>query len=87
MAVDARLKWPNDVIVEDRKLAGILVEKVEDGLVVGVGLNVGLRKDELPVPTATSLAIEGAAERPGAAAARDPAGVRDLVPGVDGARR
>ncbi|URN06856.1 biotin--[acetyl-CoA-carboxylase] ligase [Actinomadura madurae] len=60
VAVDARLKWPNDVIVEDRKLAGILVEKVEDGLVVGVGLNVGLRKDELPVPTATSLAIEGA---------------------------
>ncbi|NED52243.1 biotin--[acetyl-CoA-carboxylase] ligase, partial [Micromonospora aurantiaca] len=43
-----------------RKLAGILVEKVEDGIVIGVGLNVGLREDELPVPTATSLAIEGA---------------------------
>nr|WP_203596946.1 biotin--[acetyl-CoA-carboxylase] ligase [Actinomadura bangladeshensis] len=59
-AVDARLKWPNDVLVGDRKLAGILVEKVEDGIVIGVGLNVGLREDELPVPTATSLAIEGA---------------------------
>ncbi|TYC09368.1 biotin--[acetyl-CoA-carboxylase] ligase [Actinomadura syzygii] len=59
-AVDARLKWPNDLLVGDRKLAGILVEKVDDGIVVGVGLNVGLREDELPVPTATSLAIEGA---------------------------
>jgi BirA family biotin operon repressor/biotin-[acetyl-CoA-carboxylase] ligase len=60
VAVDARLKWPNDVLVGDRKLAGILVEKIEDGLVVGVGLNVGLREEELPVPAATSLAIEGA---------------------------
>ncbi|CNF08636.1 biotin--acetyl-CoA-carboxylase ligase [Mycobacterium tuberculosis] len=60
VAVDARLKWPNDVLVGDRKLAGILVEKVDDGIVIGVGLNVGLRAEELPVPTATSLAIEGA---------------------------
>ncbi|MFA1551076.1 biotin--[acetyl-CoA-carboxylase] ligase [Actinomadura chokoriensis] len=60
VAVDARLKWPNDVLVGDRKLAGILAEKVEDALVIGVGLNVGLREEELPVPTATSLAIEGA---------------------------
>lgn len=58
--VEARLKWPNDVLVGDRKLAGILVEKVGDAVVVGVGLNVSLREDELPVPTATSLAIEGA---------------------------
>ncbi|WP_433227685.1 biotin--[acetyl-CoA-carboxylase] ligase [Actinomadura formosensis] len=60
VTVDARLKWPNDVLVGDRKLAGILAEKVDGGLVIGVGLNVGLREDELPVPTATSLAIEGA---------------------------
>ncbi|WUI00578.1 biotin--[acetyl-CoA-carboxylase] ligase [Spirillospora sp. NBC_00431] len=60
VAVDVRLKWPNDLLAGDRKLAGILVEKVDDGIVVGVGLNVGLRKDELPVDTATSLAIEGA---------------------------
>ncbi|MEV0664419.1 biotin--[acetyl-CoA-carboxylase] ligase [Actinomadura luteofluorescens] len=59
-AVDVRLKWPNDVLVGDRKLAGILAEMVDGGLVVGVGLNVGLREEELPVPTATSLAIEGA---------------------------
>ncbi|GAA4064688.1 biotin--[acetyl-CoA-carboxylase] ligase [Actinomadura miaoliensis] len=58
--VDVRLKWPNDLLVGERKLAGILVEKVDGALIVGVGLNVGLREDELPVPTATSLLIEGA---------------------------
>lgn len=59
-AVDVRLKWPNDLMAGERKLAGILAEKVDGGLVVGVGLNVGLRESELPVETATSLAIEGA---------------------------
>ncbi|MBW8484689.1 biotin--[acetyl-CoA-carboxylase] ligase [Actinomadura parmotrematis] len=59
-AVDVRLKWPNDLLVGDRKLAGILAEKTGDALVVGIGLNVGLRREELPVDTATSLAVEGA---------------------------
>jgi biotin-[acetyl-CoA-carboxylase] ligase BirA-like protein len=57
---EAALKWPNDVLIGDRKLAGILAERVETGVVVGIGLNVSLRESELPVPTATSLAIEGA---------------------------
>jgi BirA family biotin operon repressor/biotin-[acetyl-CoA-carboxylase] ligase len=56
---EATLKWPNDVLIGDRKLAGILAQRVETGVVVGIGLNVSLRADELPVPTATSLAIEG----------------------------
>ncbi len=64
-SVEAALKWPNDVIVEDRKLAGILVERHDPAghrpaAVIGIGLNVTLRADELPVPTATSLALEGA---------------------------
>ncbi|MPZ60749.1 MAG: biotin--[acetyl-CoA-carboxylase] ligase [Propionibacteriales bacterium] len=63
--VGATLKWPNDVMVEDRKLAGILLERVDAGdgtpaAVIGVGLNVSSRPDELPVPEATSLALEGA---------------------------
>jgi BirA family biotin operon repressor/biotin-[acetyl-CoA-carboxylase] ligase len=45
--------------VGERKLAGILAERIDDAVVVGVGLNVGLRGDEVPVPTATSLEIEG----------------------------
>jgi BirA family biotin operon repressor/biotin-[acetyl-CoA-carboxylase] ligase len=59
--VDVRLKWPNDVLVGERKLGGILTEVVGTGVVVGIGLNVSLRAGELPVPTATSLAIEGSA--------------------------
>ncbi len=59
------IKWPNDVLVDARKICGILLERVETpGLdaaaIIGIGLNVSLRADELPVPTATSLAIEGA---------------------------
>ncbi|GAA3675957.1 biotin--[acetyl-CoA-carboxylase] ligase [Nocardioides ginsengisoli] len=63
---DASVKWPNDVLLGDRKVAGILVERVETSTgpaaIVGVGLNVGLREDELPVPTATSLAIAGSTD-------------------------
>jgi BirA family transcriptional regulator, biotin operon repressor / biotin---[acetyl-CoA-carboxylase] ligase len=65
-AVAATLKWPNDVLVGDRKLAGILAEQSPDGdaVVVGVGLNVAAREAELPVSPAglpaTSLLIEGA---------------------------
>jgi len=64
--VDSGLKWPNDVLVDGRKIAGILLERVETptgaAAVIGVGLNVTLRRDELPVETATSLALEGATE-------------------------
>ncbi|MDN3357057.1 biotin--[acetyl-CoA-carboxylase] ligase [Actinomadura sp. DC4] len=56
---DASLKWPNDVLIGERKLVGILAQRAEAGVVLGIGLNVSLRPDELPVPTATSLAIEG----------------------------
>lgn len=58
--VPARLKWPNDVLAGDRKLGGILVERTTNGgVVIGIGLNVSTRVTELPVDTATSLAIEG----------------------------
>jgi len=57
-----RLKWPNDVLAgsAEGKVGGILVELAGDAAVVGIGVNVTLRTDELPAPTATSLAIEGA---------------------------
>jgi len=64
LGVESSVKWPNDVLVEGRKLAGILLERVETptgpAAVVGVGLNVTLDRHELPVPTATSLLLEGA---------------------------
>ncbi|MGW3336339.1 biotin--[acetyl-CoA-carboxylase] ligase [Streptomyces sp. NPDC001009] len=63
--VDTALKWPNDLLVtvggEERKAGGILAERAgEDGVVVGVGLNVTLRADELPVPKAGSLLLADA---------------------------
>jgi BirA family biotin operon repressor/biotin-[acetyl-CoA-carboxylase] ligase len=60
--VQASLKWPNDVVVDGRKLAGILAEQSGDAIVVGIGLNVTGRAADLPVPTATSLEQEGATE-------------------------
>jgi BirA family biotin operon repressor/biotin-[acetyl-CoA-carboxylase] ligase len=67
--VDAGLKWPNDVLVRDedgteRKVSGVLAEVVpgpDPAVVVGLGLNVSQDADELPVPTATSLRLAGAA--------------------------
>lgn len=60
------LKWPNDVLVQepkgDRKLAGILVERVDTAAgpaaVLGVGINVSQHQSELPVPDATSLFLQ-----------------------------
>ncbi|CAQ04412.1 biotin-protein ligase [Corynebacterium urealyticum DSM 7109] len=61
--VPAELKWPNDLMVDGRKLGGILVEAVqlepEPIVVIGLGLNVDLQRSELPVPHATSLVLEG----------------------------
>ena len=47
--VRALLKWPNDLMVNDRKIAGILVERsdVGDGFVVGMGINVNMTANEL----------------------------------------
>jgi BirA family biotin operon repressor/biotin-[acetyl-CoA-carboxylase] ligase len=56
------IKWPNDVQISGAKVSGILTELTTDGaqLIVGVGVNLDMRADQLPVPTATSLAIAGA---------------------------
>lgn len=58
--LEAALKWPNDLVVGGRKLAGILAQVVGDAAVVGVGLNVSTRRDELPHEDATSLVLEDA---------------------------
>ena len=53
------LKWPNDILIGDSKVAGLLAQQIGDGVIVGIGLNVAMSSDELPVPTATSLALAG----------------------------
>jgi BirA family biotin operon repressor/biotin-[acetyl-CoA-carboxylase] ligase len=56
--VDAELKWPNDVLAGDRKLAGILVERPPGPFaVLGVGINANLDPADLPGEFATSLLI------------------------------
>jgi BirA family biotin operon repressor/biotin-[acetyl-CoA-carboxylase] ligase len=61
----ARIKWPNDVLLDGRKVAGILAEgrPHEGWAVVGIGLNVAVRVDELPPDvraTAGTLGLEPA---------------------------
>jgi BirA family transcriptional regulator, biotin operon repressor / biotin---[acetyl-CoA-carboxylase] ligase len=60
--LDCRIKWPNDVWIERRKVSGILLEgRPQEGwAVVGIGLNVNVRVEDLPEElreTATSTAI------------------------------
>lgn len=67
--VRCQIKWPNDVWVERRKLAGILVEgRPQDGwAVIGIGVNVSTAADGFPAdlrPTATSLAIAAGGRAP-----------------------
>lgn len=61
--VEATIKWPNDVLVGDRKLAGVLTEMEGEAdrvgwLVVGIGLNANVDPDDLPDRRATSLRAE-----------------------------
>lgn len=58
----ATIKWPNDILVRGKKLAGILIENIIKGnylqhCVIGIGLNVN-SKSELMLPMATSLLVE-----------------------------
>lgn len=57
--VSARLKWPNDVLIDGAKCAGILGELARDVLIVGSGINVSLTEAELPRADATSLVLAG----------------------------
>jgi BirA family biotin operon repressor/biotin-[acetyl-CoA-carboxylase] ligase len=63
--VETGLKWPNDLLAADAKLAGILAEAAGDTVVVGIGLNVSTEPAEFPAPRpgalpATSLRSAGA---------------------------
>jgi BirA family biotin operon repressor/biotin-[acetyl-CoA-carboxylase] ligase len=61
LGAPATLKWPNDVLIGAKKVSGILSELLPAaaGVVVGVGLNLSIPADELPVDTATSLLVAG----------------------------
>jgi len=57
---EVAVKWPNDVLVDGRKICGILAEATRDAVVVGAGVNTAMTTEQLPVPTATSFAALGA---------------------------
>jgi BirA family biotin operon repressor/biotin-[acetyl-CoA-carboxylase] ligase len=57
----AEVKWPNDVLLNGRKVAGILAEARDGRVVLGIGINVSQSAEELPerpVHPATSLLLE-----------------------------
>jgi BirA family biotin operon repressor/biotin-[acetyl-CoA-carboxylase] ligase len=60
--VEVGLKWPNDVLVDERKVGGILVERVDEGgrggAVVGIGVNVSQPREELPSDLLQALCEE-----------------------------
>jgi len=53
------IKWPNDLLINEKKIGGIISRIEGDGVVIGIGINVSMQREELPVPTATSLGLEG----------------------------
>ena len=52
-----KIKWPNDLLIDGKKLAGILSEKCVAGVVVGVGINIYQTQDELPITNAIALSM------------------------------
>ena len=50
-----KCKWPNDILFNGRKVAGILAEKNSAGVIVGIGINISTSEAALPVENATSI--------------------------------
>ena len=60
-AGQARIKWPNDILVDGAKIAGILLERTGDAIIVGIGINVTDHPSNLDRPV-TSLSAQGATD-------------------------
>jgi len=58
------LKWPNDVLVEGAKLAGILLERVDDAVVIGVGVNLANHPETVDRPVTSLAALGGGVPSP-----------------------
>ena len=57
--VSIGVKWPNDLLIGEKKFVGMIAQATKKGVVLGIGINVDMTADELPVDDATSLALEG----------------------------
>jgi BirA family biotin operon repressor/biotin-[acetyl-CoA-carboxylase] ligase len=62
LGLNSKIKWPNDVLVDGKKISGVLAEANSclSAVVVGFGINVNQSLEELPTSTATSLLVSGA---------------------------
>lgn len=56
--ISASLKWPNDVLVNGKKICGILAERIPQGLIIGIGLNVNMKTANHIDQPATSVLME-----------------------------
>jgi BirA family biotin operon repressor/biotin-[acetyl-CoA-carboxylase] ligase len=59
---DISLKWPNDLLIADKKVGGIIAQVSSQGVIVGIGINVSMSQAELPVSHATSLYLQGCSQ-------------------------
>jgi BirA family transcriptional regulator, biotin operon repressor / biotin---[acetyl-CoA-carboxylase] ligase len=62
---EVQIKWPNDLLVENAKLAGILLERVEDAVVIGFGVNLAHHPTDLGRAATDMATLTGNAENPG----------------------
>jgi len=71
---EARIKWPNDILIDDRKVSGILCEgRPQEGwAIVGIGVNVAVRLEDLSAELRTTAATLG----------RPPSAVDDVLEGL-----
>lgn len=66
LAPAVRIKWPNDLLAEGAKLAGILLEREGDAVVVGFGVNLAAPPAGIDRPATSLAALTGSAVEPGA---------------------
>ncbi|MGM0418395.1 MAG: biotin--[acetyl-CoA-carboxylase] ligase [Thermodesulfobacteriota bacterium] len=60
--VEARIKWPNDILLKEKKIAGILVEKKEDYYIGGLGLNIVSAPDDFMLESFFSMPASSLSE-------------------------
>jgi BirA family biotin operon repressor/biotin-[acetyl-CoA-carboxylase] ligase len=59
-----KVKWPNDLLVAGAKLSGILLERIEDAVIIGFGVNLADHPADTPRPATSLAALTGASPGP-----------------------
>lgn len=47
--LNVELKWPNDIIIDSKKLGGILIERINESFIIGIGLNLNIKLLTFPI--------------------------------------